>query len=446
MNIALIHFRVGETDGVSLEMDKWKKQLIRMNHRVYYIAGNPYDDDTFVIKELAYDDSEDLRLSDECFIKLKDETNESLHTKIDERASIICRQMIDLITHLNLHLIIPNNLFALAKSLAVAKGIYDALIKTGIQAICHHHDFYWERKRYQHPTAPFVTEYLDRYFPPLSQQMSHVVINSDARFDLMAKKGLTASIVPNVFDFEGPSWVEDDFNRDFLSQFHVDDSQIVFLQATRVVNRKAIELTIDLIDHMNRQKDKYVGKMIYDGRTFTSQTSFVLLCVGLHEGIDHYEDRLISYAHEKNVRLILDPTKVSHTRKNDTMKSYALWDAYVHADIISYPSIYEGFGNQFLEALFARKPLLLFEYKVFEHDIKHHGFSYASLGNTIEHDDHDLVHVSHQQLDIASKTIERYLFDRNYREQVVKSNFILGKRHYGMDKLYELIGELLNHL
>lgn len=67
MNIALIHFRVGETDGVSLEMDKWKKQLIRMNHRVYYIAGNPYDDDTFVIKELAYDDSEDLRLSDECF-------------------------------------------------------------------------------------------------------------------------------------------------------------------------------------------------------------------------------------------------------------------------------------------------------------------------------------------------------------------------------------------
>ncbi len=24
MNIALTHFRVGETDGVSLEMDKWK--------------------------------------------------------------------------------------------------------------------------------------------------------------------------------------------------------------------------------------------------------------------------------------------------------------------------------------------------------------------------------------------------------------------------------------
>lgn len=27
MRIALAHFRVGETDGVSLEMDKWKMQL-----------------------------------------------------------------------------------------------------------------------------------------------------------------------------------------------------------------------------------------------------------------------------------------------------------------------------------------------------------------------------------------------------------------------------------
>jgi hypothetical protein len=40
MKIALCHFRVGETDGVSLEMDKWKKALEQNGHEVFYIAGS----------------------------------------------------------------------------------------------------------------------------------------------------------------------------------------------------------------------------------------------------------------------------------------------------------------------------------------------------------------------------------------------------------------------
>ena len=35
MNIAMTHFRVGETDGVSLEMDKWKTVLERNGHTVF---------------------------------------------------------------------------------------------------------------------------------------------------------------------------------------------------------------------------------------------------------------------------------------------------------------------------------------------------------------------------------------------------------------------------
>jgi len=45
-------------------------------------------------------------------------------------------------------------------------------------------------------------------------------------------------------------------------------------------------------------------------------------------------------------------------------------DTYVFADIISYPSIFEGWGNQFIEAVFAKKPVIVFEYPVFKSDIK----------------------------------------------------------------------------
>lgn len=54
MNIALIHYRVGETDGVSLEMDKWKKVLEKQGHNVMYIAGSQGTSKAIIIPELFY--------------------------------------------------------------------------------------------------------------------------------------------------------------------------------------------------------------------------------------------------------------------------------------------------------------------------------------------------------------------------------------------------------
>ncbi|MCZ7667463.1 MAG: hypothetical protein M5U34_09740 [Chloroflexi bacterium] len=39
-NIGMLHFKVGSTDGVSLEMDKWKLILEEMGHTVHYAAGD----------------------------------------------------------------------------------------------------------------------------------------------------------------------------------------------------------------------------------------------------------------------------------------------------------------------------------------------------------------------------------------------------------------------
>lgn len=47
----------------------------------------------------------------------------------------------------------------------------------------------------------------------------------------------------------------------------------------------------------------------------------------------------------------------------DGQKVYSLWDSYVYADFVTYPSLWEGWGNQLLEAIRARLPFLLFEYQ-----------------------------------------------------------------------------------
>ncbi|NIP95984.1 MAG: glycosyltransferase family 4 protein, partial [Akkermansiaceae bacterium] len=58
----------------------------------------------------------------------------------------------------------------------------------------------------------------------------------------------------------------------------------------------------------------------------------------------------------------------------DGSKRYSIWDAYAHADFVTYPSTYEGFGNAFLEAIYYRKPILCNRYSIFQSDIEPYGF------------------------------------------------------------------------
>ena len=58
----------------------------------------------------------------------------------------------------------------------------------------------------------------------------------------------------------------------------------------------------------------------------------------------------------------------------DGRKIYTLGDVYPHADLITYPSSIEGFGNAFLEAVYYRRLILVNNYSIYEVDIKPKGF------------------------------------------------------------------------
>jgi glycosyltransferase involved in cell wall biosynthesis len=61
-------------------------------------------------------------------------------------------------------------------------------------------------------------------------------------------------------------------------------------------------------------------------------------------------------------------------RTSDGRKIYALADVYTDADLVTYPSDLEGFGNAFLEAIYFRKPILVNNYSIYSIDIKPKGF------------------------------------------------------------------------
>ena len=65
-------------------------------------------------------------------------------------------------------------------------------------------------------------------------------------------------------------------------------------------------------------------------------------------------------------------------------KRYSLEDVYPHADIVTYFSTYEGFGNALLEAFYFRKPVIMNRYSIFIADIEPRGFDVERVRKVIE--------------------------------------------------------------
>jgi len=162
------------------------------------------------------------------------------------------------------------------------------------------------------------------------------------------------------------------------------------------------------------------------------------------ETADDYVERLKTRAEENNVELLFVNNLVEHLRctKNNN-KIYSLWDTYVFADIITYPSIQEGWGNQFLEGLFAKKPILVFEYDVYKEDIKEKGFKVISLGDKYEFDKYSLAKVGKEVIKRAAGECIKLLIDKDCREKMVEENFQLGREFLSYKSLEEKLKRII---
>jgi len=439
MNIALCHYRVGETDGVSLEMDKWKKVLENMGHKVYFIAGSTGTSNGHVIPEMNYRFKEDLKIERNAYLKLEDYQDEDELIKATRRQALKIEEALKKILIKNkINLIIPNNILSIGRSIPTAMAFTNVIKELGIRCIGHHHDFYWERDNFSQPTCNFVRKALEEYYPPKDDLISHVVINSIVQKELKARRNLDSVVIPNVFNFDEKPWNVDDYNKDFREKLGIKDNDILMLQATRVTNRKAIELAIDVIGEMQKEENRKILEeaKLYNGKSFNGNSRIVLLLAGMIETADDYVERLKTRAKESNVELLFINNLVEHSRcvKNNN-KIYSLWDTYVFADIITYPSIQEGWGNQFLEGLFAKRPMLVFEYDVYKEDIKEKGFKVISLGDKYELDECGLAKVNEGIIKRAAGECIKLLIDKDYRKKMVEENFRLGSEFLSLESL-----------
>lgn len=449
MKIALTHFRVGETDGVSLEMEKWKLTLEKMGHEVILLAGSEGATNAYTIDELHYRHPVNEKIVENAYDKLKDYENEILlKQEILDFAQKIEEKVIQFIKDENIDVIIPNNIWSLGWGLPAGIAFANVAKKTEVRFLAHHHDFHWERDRYSKPTCEFVSEFLEQYFPPDLENVTHVVINDIAKNELRKRRGITAQVVPNVFEFNN-EWNMDEFNSDLRKTIGVNDNDILILQATRITERKAIELAIKVVGEIQQQLQEQLQSKedkqftLYNGKLFTGTNKIVLVLAGLPEAGPNYIKLLKEEALNLNVDLRFINDKVDHSRKMiGSDKVYSLWDAYVHADLITYPSILEGWGNQLLEGIFAKKQIIIYEYPVYCTDIKNNQFSFISLGNTHSVNEKGLVVIEKEKIKSAAIEAISILTNEKMYRDITNKNFDIGNKKYSYEALFQYLSNL----
>ena len=440
--IGIFHYKVGGTDGVSLEIDKWKRVLEEMGHTVHLCAGDLGTVEGTLIEELYHHRPDAERLDRNTFYQLSDFAGETEYrAEVERLTGIIERKVRDFVTDKGIDFLIPQNVWSVAISPPVAIALARVMRDLQLPALAHHHDFYWERTGRVALTCGTAIEIADKYLPPRDPLIRHVVINSLAQRELAQRKGIEASVVPNVFDFDGPGWQVDDYNRDFRARIGLGPNDVLILQATRIVLRKGIELAVDFVQALGspERRARLKQRGLYDGRPLDDEGRIVLVLVGYAE--DDATGCYLGLLRRKVERAGIDALFIGdmvggqrQTRGGE--KIYSLWDTYVYADFVTYPSLSEGWGNQFLEALRARLPLMLFEYPVYRADIGGQDFRVVSLGDGIQgRDDTGLVQVRPEVIERTADQALELLTDAGLRRETVEHNFQVARQHYSLGAL-----------
>ena len=134
-------------------------------------------------------------------------------------------------------------------------------------------------------------------------------------------------------------------------------------------------------------------------------------------------------------------------RSNREEKFYSFWDIYAISDAITYTSVLEGWGNQLIEAVFARKPLIVFEYPVYKTDIKPLGFDFISLSDAVVWNEKTgFYEIDKNILQKAAKKLAGLIGRTEELEKKVKQNFDIGKKYLSLESLEKRLDELMKNL
>lgn len=413
MKIGIAATRLAGVDGVTFETAKWEAVLDGMGHELRLCAGEVdalrYQARLVPPMHFAWPPAE--RVTAAAFDPDSDPV--AVRTEIDRLADQLLPVLHDWAGRNALDALIVENAWAIPMHLPLGVALARLVEERRLPAIGHHHDYWWERERFATSVVPDV---LDAAFPPDLPWVRHVSINSLAASQLRERRGLDSKVIPNVFDFDQPRpRPHPAVRRRLRHELGMSERGLLVVQPTRVVPRKGIEMAIELV-----------------GRLDDPDAVLLITSPAGDEGLDYLVE-LERLAERQGVRLAYAADRFAPDHEGKPIRpAHSLHDAYLAADLITYPSLYEGFGNALIEALFYGVPVVVNRYPVYVADI-------APLGLRLIEIDGAITEAT------VAETKALLANPRRIRANAAH-NFAIARRQFSYGLLRRSLGKLLREL
>ncbi len=410
IRIGFVSTRLSGTDGVSLETNKWVDVLQGLKHECFCFCGESDwpEERVHIVPEAHMNHPEILKIDEMLFKDKKrtGDTGRAIH-KLKKHLKACLYRFVE---RFDADLLIVENTMSLPMNVPLGIALAEFIGETSMRTIAHHHDFWWERSRYIKSPAD---DYLRSAFPCTMSSVYHVVINSIAARELAFRTGIGSVLVPNVMDFDSLPSLPDGYANDMRQELGIKQGVAILLQPTRIVPRKKIERAIALARRINTECILVVTHKAGD------------------EGIN-YEIYLKEFADIMGVNFLCAAERFACRRQktSDGQKVYSIADAYSQADLVTYPSVIEGFGNAFLETIYYRRPIVMEAYEIFKCDIQPKGFKVIWFEDFISRE--------------IVEDVQNILCNHELTTEWTERNYQLGRRYYSYQTLEKILVTLLD--
>lgn len=357
LRIGFVATRFAGTDGVSLEAEKWAVELRAMGHDVYYFGGivDRPAERSREVAEAFFGHPDVVAINEAVFGDAAAGRPAAVSRAIDQLTAHLKAALHGFVRDFELDMLLPENAVTIPMHLPLGLALTQLAAETGLPVLAHHHDFAWERQRFAVNSA---TDVISTAFPPTLPNVRHACINSLQREAIARRLGRVARVIPNVMDFEHPPPAPDEITAGLRADLGLADDELFVLAPVRVIPRKGLEHAVELVARLGRAARLVVSHASGD------------------EGME-YEARLRDYARLLDVDVLWAADRVADVERGTDRQGrqqYSLGDMYDACDLVAYPSLIEGFGNAYLEAVYHRKPVLVNRYPVYDVDIRPKGF------------------------------------------------------------------------